>query len=337
MELLFINYRKTVYTEVYTNGKEELLCKYYKHTGELVEFIVPDTENIRERLRKGYISAVMQRRGDFNGAVAAEVYKIFIDNRHIAKMIYGEFYGETTAKIYLVKHGAPMDYRKENLTLNFKDMTFSKAALENRKAFVDRTLIAHKDIDREKRLNSSYSNKLSELQSRVNRERSKLDLASVAEIRELYANGATQGELVEQFGVSRTALGDILLYRTWNIYEYREEDIAPVALHTLPEVPYHGYADEPTHLRVDNTLKLFACAGFVYKIQQKVDFQVYISKHLPTGEIVSDVHLTYTDNPRGVNKYRNYIISAVRGNRLAKYYMSKQDVYSIVHSYTQYI
>lgn len=336
MELLFTNNRrKSVYVDVYIYSNDALFGRYFKQNGEQVEFIVPDTENMRELLRTGYITAILHRRGNFAGSVSAITHKFYIDGRHIAKIVYEEFYGKTDANIFMVEQGMPTDYRKENLSLTIKDMTYSADVLENRKQFIDRTLIAHKDVDRDKRLTSSYSNKLSDLQTRVNRERSKLDLELVAEIRELSSKGVKQGELVELFEMSRTALADILLYRTWNIHEFKEEDIAPVDLQTTPEIPYRSYADEPTKLHV-GTVRLFVCNGFVYKLQQKVDFQVYLSKHLPTGELVSDAHLTYTDNPRGINKYRNYIISSVRGNKLANYYMTKQDVYSIIHSYMQY-
>lgn len=337
MELLFINKSHVVYTEIYKLDGQELLCRYVKRDGTVVEFLVDDTPNLRKLLQESHIRTSVQHHRDYSGGFARTVERIRLNDKQLSKIAYAEYHGvEVTTNVFLLNSDVPIDYRKSNLTLSFKEYQYSDAVQANRKKFVERTLLTDTETRHRDRMNAEYSGKISAALSTAHRSRSILNEEIVAEIREDAKNGATQQELADMHGLSRTAIADIVTYRTWNTYEYKSADIAPVDVTALPQVPYVAYNDEPTKLHMDSTISLFACDGFVYKLQQKVDFQVYMSKHLPTGEFVSDVHLSYVNKPRGSNKYRNYMIAYVRGDRLADYYMSKDDVYSIIHSYMEY-
>lgn len=337
MELLFTSYSEKLATEIYKLDDSTLLGRHKRRDGTFVEFMVDDTPPMREILRKGGIVALKHSMRDFTGCVTQDTYMIKINDGYLTQIVYKEAYGEARKKIYMKERNGILDYRKSNLTLDIKDMVRSEAMQENRKKFVERTILSNPLAYAHKRMNAEYSGKLSTAISTTRRDRSTFTLEDVEEIREIARNGAKPQEIAESYGVARTTISDILYYRTWNVHEIKAEDIAPVEVSRLPQVPYLSYQDNPTKLHVDASSTLFVCDGFVYKFQQKVDVQVYLSKHLPTGELVADVHLTYTDKPRGANRYRNYVISYVRGNRLANYYMSKEDVYSILHSYMSYL
>lgn len=337
MELLFTSYKgKDLKTDVYKLAGQELLGKHRRRDGTVVEFIVDDSPNMREVLR-GEVHAILHVARDYAGGVNKDTFVMRVNNAPLTRIAYMEYYGTTPKSVFMRERGTPLDYRKSNLTLDRTDMVRSQEVIENRKKVVARTLLVNQIEYAHKRMNAEFSGKVSAGVSAAQRDRSTFTLEDVAEIREMALHGAKQQELADMYGTARTTIADILYYRTWNVHEFIAEDIEPVDVTTLPHVPYLIYQDEPTKLRVDGDYQMFYCDGFIYKFQQKVDVQVYLSKHLPTGELVADVHVTFTDKPRGANRYRNYVISYMRGNRLANYYMSKEDVYSVMQSYMSYL
>lgn len=337
MKLLFENKQIKTRTEVYALERDELFCRHFDSFGDIYEFLLDDSSRMRELLRTCLVYRVKARRRDFLGGVAFETFRIDINNVSLAKIIFNEVYGTEAKAVYLISDVTPKDYRIANLTQNQKEITYTTGVLANRELFLDRTL---RNVPAEaygKRMNSTYSNLLSSAVSRNNRKKSKINEAIVAKIRDAYKKGATQPEIGYMYGLSRTAIADILNYRTWNEHEFSAEDIVVEDFAALPQIPYQVYADEATRLNVDPAIMVFTCEGFVYKLQQKVDFQVYLGKYLPTGKYVADAHLTVIKRNDRRNRNRNYVISYVRGNRVSNYYMSKQDIYSLVKSYVAYI
>lgn len=337
MELLFTNKQLKVRTDVYAVADGELFCKHFNSAGDVFEFILEDSERLRELLRTCSIRQAKIKRRDYLGGVVMETFRIKLDNRALARIILEEALGESISAVYLKAEGLPKDYRVANLTKHLKEINFSEDALANRELLINRTLRATPVENYSKRMNSKYSNILSSAVRQNNRKKSKLDEKMVDDIRELYRGGATQPAIGAMYGLSRTAIADILLYRTWNEHEVVAEDIEVADVTSLPVVPYQRYEDDATHLKLNPAITMFVCDGFIYKFQQNVDFQVYLGKYLPTGKYVSDAHLTFLDKIDGRNKHRNYVVSYTRGDKISNYYMSNYDVYSIIKSYAAYV
>lgn len=105
------------------------------------------------------------------------------------------------------------EFRKENMTLDFKDSyTYSKAFVPHTEKF-----FAENKKYSANRFSTEYQHETSERSIGFLREKSKLDMEIIERLREMYITGKhSQQDLANYAGISRNSITDILNFKTWN-------------------------------------------------------------------------------------------------------------------------
>lgn len=195
---------------------KESVIKFNLKSGQAIYTVIVSVEDYK-RIENKKMTIIKQ-----HGYATVNIY---LEEGFKKKKSLGKFILGTDKNVYLkdrlISENNVLDYRKENLSVNIKDMLgYSDMAREN--FYKNKENIMTK---RHKKgvYQASIAEKIIKKKSGEKSYRAKLTSQDIIDIREKYIPGiVTQSKLAKEYGVSRSTISSIVTYKRWRDFHIRD-------------------------------------------------------------------------------------------------------------------